>query len=192
MSKQITLYDTTLRDGTQGEYVNLSAEDKLRILKKLDDFGIEYVEGGWPGSNPKDARFFEMARKMAFQNTRLTAFGSTCRPGTNPQDDQNIKALLKTEVESVAIFGKNWDLHATEILKVSLSENLDMIRATVAYLKEEGLEVIYDAEHFFDGYKVNRAYAMEALKAAEEAGADAIVLCDTNGGSMPLEIQGIV
>jgi len=192
MSNQITLYDTTLRDGTQGEYVNLSAEDKLRIAKKLDDFGIPYVEGGWPGSNPKDTRFFEMARKTDFKNTRLTAFGSTCRPGIGPEKDQNIKALLKTEMESVAIFGKNWDLHATEILKVSLGENLDMIRETVAYLKKEGREVIYDAEHFFDGYKVNRAYAMDAIKAAEEAGADAIVLCDTNGGSMPLEIQEIV
>lgn len=192
MSNQITLYDTTLRDGTQGEYVNLSAEDKLRIAQKLDDFGIAYVEGGWPGSNPKDTRFFEMARKVDFKNTRLTAFGSTCRSGIRPENDQNITALLKTEVGSVAIFGKTWDLHATEILKVSLEENLGMIRETVAYLKKEGREVIYDAEHFFDGYKTNHEYAMGTLKAAEEAGADAIVLCDTNGGSMPSEIQSIV
>lgn len=192
MYKQITLYDTTLRDGTQGEQVNLSAEDKLRIAKKLDDFGIPYVEGGWPGSNPKDARFFEMVQKVDFKNARLTAFGSTRRPGTAPEMDQNIRALLKTETETVTIFGKSWDLHATEILKASLKENLMMIEETVAYLKGKRREVIYDAEHFFDGYKANPSYAMKTLAAAQEGGADVIVLCDTNGGSMPQEIEEIM
>ena len=138
MAKQIILYDTTLRDGTQGEEVNLSAEDKLRIAHKLDEFGIHYVEGGWPGSNPKDARFFEMARKASFKTTRLTAFGSTRRSQIRPEDDQSIQALLRTELETVTIFGKSWDLHATEILGVSLDENLAMIEDTVAYLKSRG------------------------------------------------------
>jgi len=192
MHKQITLYDTTLRDGTQGEQVNLSAEDKLRIARKLDDFGIPYVEGGWPGSNPKDARFFEMAQKADLKNASLTAFGSTRRPGTAPEMDENIRALLKTETETVTIFGKSWDLHATEILKVSLEENLIMIEETVAYLKRKRREVIYDAEHFFDGYKANPSYAMKTLAAAQDGGADVIVLCDTNGGSMPREIEEIM
>ncbi|MBW2616710.1 MAG: citramalate synthase [Deltaproteobacteria bacterium] len=192
MRNQITLYDTTLRDGTQGEQVNFSAEDKLRIAKKLDDFGISYIEGGWPGSNPKDVRFFEMAREADFKKSRVTAFGSTRRPGTAPHEDDNIRALLKTEMETVTIFGKSWDLHATEILGVSLKENLTMIKETVAYLKEKGREVIYDAEHFFDGHQANPSYAMETLKAAQEGGADTVVLCDTNGGRMPRKIAEIV
>ena len=192
MRSQITLYDTTMRDGTQGEQVNLSAEDKFRIVKKLDDFGIPYVEGGWPGSNPKDVRFFEMARVADFKKTRITAFGSTHRPGISPHEDDNIRALLETEMETVTIFGKSWDLHATEILGVSLKENLRMIKETVTYLKSEGRKVIYDAEHFFDGHQANPSYAMETLKAAQEGGADTIVLCDTNGGGMPREIAEIV
>ncbi len=192
MSNKITLYDTTLRDGTQGEQVNFSAEDKLRIARKLDGFGISYVEGGWPGSNPKDARFFEMAQEVDFKNARFTAFGSTRRPGTAPEMDENIRALLKTETETVTIFGKSWDLHATEILKASLEENLMMIEETVAYLKGNRREVIYDAEHFFDGYKANPSYAKKTLAAAQEGGADVIVLCDTNGGSMPQEIEEIM
>ncbi|MBW2032825.1 MAG: citramalate synthase [Deltaproteobacteria bacterium] len=192
MRSQITLYDTTMRDGTQGEQVNLSAEDKFRIAKKLDDFGIPYVEGGWPGSNPKDVRFFEMATEADFKKARITAFGSTHRPGITPHEDDNIQALLKTEMETVTIFGKSWDLHATEILGVSLKENLKMIKETVAYLKGKGREVIYDAEHFFNGYEANPSYGMETLAAAQEGGADIIVLCDTNGGSMPREIEEIV
>ena len=192
MSNKITLYDTTLRDGTQGEQVNLSAEDKLRIARKLDGFGISYIEGGWPGSNPKDARFFEMAQEVDFKNSRFTAFGSTRRPGTTPEKDENIRALLKTETETLTIFGKSWDLHATEILKASLEENLMMIEETVAYLKGKTREVIYDAEHFFDGYKANPSYAMKTIAAAEKGGADVIVLCDTNGGSMSREIEEIV
>jgi len=192
MSKKIVLYDTTLRDGTQGEQISLSAEDKLRIARKLDDFGVHYIEGGWPGSNPKDARFFEMVRTVSFKNTRLTAFGSTRRGQTDPGEDQNIRALLKTEVEAVTIFGKSWDLHASEILGVSLDENLAMVEDTLAFLKKQGREVIYDAEHFFDGYKNNPAYALKTLKAAIHGGADMIVLCDTNGGTLPHEIQAIM
>jgi 2-isopropylmalate synthase len=192
MTNQIALYDTTLRDGTQGEQVNLSAEDKLRIAHKLDEFGIQYVEGGWPGSNPKDARFFEMARKTDFKKTRLTAFGSTRRAQTLPEKDRNIKALLKTETETVTIFGKSWDLHATEILGASLDENLAMIEDTVAYLKKMDREVIYDAEHFFDGYRYNPDYALKTVKAAVNGGADVIVFCDTNGGTMTHELQRIM
>ncbi|HDZ23479.1 MAG TPA: citramalate synthase [Desulfobacteraceae bacterium] len=192
MSKQIILYDTTLRDGTQGEQVNLSAEDKLRIAKKLDDFGIRYIEGGWPGSNPKDARFFEMARNTSFRSARLTAFGSTRRADTRPEDDENIRALLNTGTETVTVFGKSWDLQASQILGVSLDENAAMIDDSISFLKSKGLEVIYDAEHFFDGYKKNPAYALKTLKAAVNGGADMIVLCDTNGGSMPHEIHNIM
>ena len=192
MSKQIILYDTTLRDGTQGEQVNLSAEDKLRIAKKLDDFGIRYIEGGWPGSNPKDARFFEMARNTSFRSARLTAFGSTRRADTRPEDDENIRALLNTGTETVTVFGKSWDLQASQILGVSLDENAAMIDDSISFLKSKGLEVIYDAEHFFDGYKKNPAYALDTLKAAVNGGADMIVLCDTNGGSMPHEIHNIM
>ena len=192
MTRQIVLYDTTLRDGTQGEQVNLSAEDKLRIAHKLDEFGIQYVEGGWPGSNPKDARFFEMARKTDFKKIRLTAFGSTRRPQAVPEKDRNIEALLKAETETVTIFGKSWDLHATEILGASLDENLAMIEDTVAYLKNQDRRVIYDAEHFFDGYKHNPDYALKTIKSAANGGADMIVFCDTNGGTMTHELQRII
>jgi 2-isopropylmalate synthase len=192
MSEQIMLYDTTLRDGTQGEQVNLSAEDKLRIAERLDDFGFHYVEGGWPGSNPKDARFFDLAKGKSLNSAKLVAFGSTRLLRQRPDKDTHIQALLKTEVETVAIFGKSWDLHATEILGVSLGENAAMIEDTVTYLKKQGRELIYDAEHFFDGYKENPAYALKTLEAATNGGADLIVLCDTNGGCMPHEIQRIL
>ncbi|MBW1851197.1 MAG: citramalate synthase [Deltaproteobacteria bacterium] len=192
MSTKITIYDTTLRDGTQGEQVNLSAEDKLRIAKKLDEYGIPYIEGGWPGSNPKDVRFFELARKNPLKSARITAFGSTRRANIHPEDDRNIRALLETEAETVTVFGKSWDLHASQILEVSLDENVAMIEESVAYLKENGREVIYDAEHFFDGYKHNPDYALRAINAAMNGGADIIVLCDTNGGSMPEEISDIM
>ncbi|MFO7986294.1 MAG: citramalate synthase [Desulfatiglandaceae bacterium] len=189
MSEQILLYDTTLRDGTQGEYVNLSAEDKFKIARKLDDFGIHYIEGGWPGSNPKDVRFFDMVRNCRFETSRLSAFGSTHRPGTPPEADQNIQALLKAETPAVTVFGKCWDLHASGILGISLDENLDLIHDTILYLKGESREVIFDAEHFFDGFKGNPAYALSTLEAAQTAGADRVVLCDTNGGAMPDDIR---
>jgi 2-isopropylmalate synthase len=188
MGRQITLYDTTLRDGTQGEKIAISAEDKLRILGKLDEFEIPYVEGGWPGSNPKDVRFFKMARKVPLKATRLTAFGSTRRAQTKAEDDRHIKALLKTEVETVAVFGKSWDLHASKILGASLEENLDMIEDTISYLKKQGRLVVYDAEHFFDGYKHNPTYALRTIEAAVKGGADTVVLCDTNGGTLPHDI----
>ncbi|MFC1891123.1 citramalate synthase [Thermodesulfobacteriota bacterium] len=192
MSKNILLYDTTLRDGTQGEQVTLSAEDKLRIAQKLDEMGIHYIEGGWPGSNPRDARFFEMAKSVTFKNSRLTAFGSTRRSGTTSEKDQNIQSLLGAETGAVCIFGKSWDLHATEILGVSLEENLAMIEDTVACLKKQGKEVLYDAEHFFDGFKNNPDYAFKTISAAVSGGADMIVLCDTNGGILPHQVREIM
>jgi 2-isopropylmalate synthase len=191
MTRTVKLYDTTLRDGTQGEQITLSAEDKLKIARKLDEFGIHYIEGGWPGSNPKDARFFEMARSVAFRTARLTAFGSTRRAGTKAEDDENIRALLDTGTETVTIFGKSWDIHALEILGVTLEENIAMIQDTVAYLKTCGREVIYDAEHYFDGYGKNPSYALRTVRAAQEGGADVIVLCDTNGGCMPEDMKSI-
>jgi 2-isopropylmalate synthase len=192
MTKKIMIYDTTLRDGTQGEQVNLSAEDKLRVAKKLDEIGIHYIEGGWPGSNPKDARFFDMVRNSSFKTSRMTAFSSTRRSGVIPEDDASIKAILEAGTGTVTVFGKSWDLHATEILGVSLEENLQMIEDTLVYLKNQKKEVIYDAEHFFDGYKRNPEYAMRTVKAAMNGRADMIVLCDTNGGTLPHEIKVIM
>jgi 2-isopropylmalate synthase len=192
MEREILIYDTTLRDGTQGEEVTLSAEDKVRIARKLDDFGIHYIEGGWPGSNPKDERFFQLAKEIDFKNAHLTAFSSTRRARLRPEEDDNIQAILKTETDTVTIFGKTWDLHATRILKVSLDENLSMIEDTVTYLKRQDRQVIFDAEHFFDGYKHNPQYALKAIEAAEMGGADFIVLCDTNGGNMPDQVSAAV
>jgi 2-isopropylmalate synthase len=185
----ILLYDTTLRDGTQGENINFSAEEKLKIAKRLDDIGLHYIEGGWPGSNPRDKKFFDLAASVDFRNARLTAFGSTRRPGIAPQDDANVSALIESGTPVVTIFGKTWDLHVEKIMDNTLDENLAMIGDTVAYLKSQRREVIYDAEHFFDGYKENPDYAMETLYAALDAGADALVLCDTNGGTLPFDID---
>ena len=192
MTRKILLYDTTLRDGTQGEHINLSAEDKIKIAHRLDEMGFHYIEGGWPGSNPKDARFFDMIKNYSFKTARLTAFGSTRRSQITPEEDPNIKAILEAETETVTVFGKSWDLHATEILGISLDENLDMIEDTLVYLKSRQREVIYDAEHFFDGYKHNPGYAIKTLKAAINGGADMIILCDTNGGTLPHEIHNIM
>jgi 2-isopropylmalate synthase len=189
---QILIYDTTLRDGTQGEQVTFSAEEKLRIAKRLDDVHFHYIEGGWPGSNPKDMRFFEMAKTVKFKNAKLTAFSSTRKPHVRPETCPNLKALIRAETPAVAIFGKTWDLHVTDILKISLEENLSMISDSIAYLKSTGKEVLFDAEHFFDGYKHNPRYAVRVVKAALKAGADRIVYCDTNGGTMPHEIAEIV
>jgi 2-isopropylmalate synthase len=192
MTKEILLYDTTLRDGTQGEEVSLSAEDKLRIARKLDEMGVHYVEGGWPGSNPRDARFFEMSRDVSFRGARLAAFGSTRRPFIRTEEDQNIQALLDTGTRTVTLFGKSWDLHATEIIGATLEENIAMIRESVGYLKGQGREVIYDAEHFFDGYKSNPSYAIRTIEAAMQGNADIVVLCDTNGGALPHEVSAIM
>ncbi|MFP4031087.1 MAG: citramalate synthase [Desulfococcaceae bacterium] len=180
----VLIYDTTLRDGTQGESINFSAEDKIRIARRLDEIGIHYIEGGWPGSNPRDRKFFELARKERFVHARLTAFGSTRRPGLLPGDDENLRELLASETPAVAVFGKTWDLHV-KLMRNTLEENLAMIRDTVAFLKGRGREVIYDAEHFFDGFRDNPEYALSTLRAAADGGADFLVLCDTNGGSLP-------
>lgn len=185
----VLIYDTTLRDGTQGEQINFSAEEKLRIAQRLDDVGFQYIEGGWPGSNPKDMRFFEMARGVNFKNARLAAFGSTRKAGLSVEDCPNIQALLKADTHVVTIFGKTWDFHVTEILGISLEENLSIIYESVNYLKSQGKEVIYDAEHFFDGYKNNPEYALKTIQSAFSAGADMIVPCDTNGGTLPWEVE---
>ena len=188
----IHLYDTTLRDGTQGEDVNFSAEEKIMIAQRLDDFGIHYIEGGWPGSNPRDMQFFELAQQIDFKHAKLAAFGSTRKPGFATGDDPNVKALLAARTPVVTIFGKSWDLHVGKIMGNTLEENLAMIHDTVAYLKYHSREVIYDAEHFFDGYKSNPDYALYTLAAALRGGADCIVLCDTNGGTLTHEIEPII
>ncbi len=188
----VLLYDTTLRDGTQGEDINFSVQDKIRIAKKLDEFGIHYIEGGWPGSNPRDKLFFESAKRVVFKNARLAAFGSTRKPNSIAENDPNVCALLESETPVVTVFGKSWQLHVREVMNNTLEENLNMIRDTVACLKKNGREVVYDGEHFFDGYKDNREYALETLSAAFFAGADFFVLCDTNGGTLPFELESIV
>ncbi|MBN1662889.1 MAG: citramalate synthase [Deltaproteobacteria bacterium] len=188
----ILIYDTTLRDGTQGEQINFSAEEKIRIAKKLDDLSFHYIEGGWPGSNPKDMRFFELAKKVKFRHARLAAFGSTRKAHTKPEDCPNIAALLQAETPACAVVGKSWDLHVTDILGVSLNENLAMIRDTVSYLKNHDKEVIFDAEHLFDGFVHNPAYACDVIRTAFAAGADMICLCDTNGGSLPHEVEAVI
>jgi 2-isopropylmalate synthase len=187
----IYLYDTTLRDGAQREGISFSAKDKLKIARRLDEMGFHYVEGGWPGSNPKDVEFFEQARALHFQNATLAAFGSTRRVNTRPEEDANLQALLAAETRAVALVGKSWELHVRGVLETTLDENLRMIGESVAFLKTQGREVIYDAEHFFDGYKADSAYALHTLRAAQEAGADCLVLCDTNGGCLPWEIEEI-
>lgn len=189
---QIHLFDTTLRDGTQSEGLSLSLEDKLKITKLLDAFGIAFVEGGYPGSNPKDVEYFERVKSLPLQQTKVTAFGSTRRAGIDASADPNLQALVQAQTPAVCIYGKSWPLHVTEVLRTTLDENLAMIRSSVAFLKAAGKEVIYDAEHFFDGYKADRAYALAALAAAAEAGADWLTLCDTNGGSLPGFIAKVV
>lgn len=189
---KVTLYDTTLRDGTQAEGISLSVEDKLKITSLLDNFGVDYIEGGWPGSNPKDAEYFERVHNLPLKNARIAAFGSTCRVNSTPDEDENIQALMKAKTPVVTIVGKSWTLHVTDVLRTTLAENLRMIRETIAYTKSQGKEVVYDAEHFFDGYKANPEYTLATLKAAVDGGADLVVLCDTNGGSMPWEIESII
>jgi 2-isopropylmalate synthase len=189
--KQVFIYDTTLRDGTQREGISLSLDDKLKIAQRLDDFGVDYIEGGWPGSNPKDVAFFERARDLDLKHARIAAFGATAHKHTDPEVDANCQALLKAETPVVTLVGKSWDLHVYDVLETTLEENLAMIGKTVAYFKQHDKEVIYDAEHFFDGYKANSEYALQTLQAAAENGADLLVLCDTNGGTMPWEIEDL-
>src|SRR3984957_7439983 len=190
-ASQTRLYDTTPGDGTPGEGILCSVQDKIRIAEKLAAFGIHYIEGGWPGSNPKDIAFFEEAKGRNWGHAKICAFGSTCRPRVSPEKDPQVLLLLDAATPVVTIVGKSWRLHVEQILGVSLAENLRMIRDTVAYLKSAGREVILDAEHFFDGYKEDQDQAMAAIAAARDAGADMVVLCDTNGGSMVHEVSEI-
>ena len=182
---QLRLYDTTLRDGTQREGLSLSVDDKVKIARTLDGLGVHYIEGGWPGSNPKDAEFFRRIRAVPLANARVAAFGSTRRAGIRCEDDASLRALVDAETPVATLVGKSSTLHVERILETSRVENLRMISDSVAFLKRLGREVIYDAEHFFDGYRLDRAYALETLAAAAEAGADWLVLCDTNGGELP-------
>lgn len=186
--KKIEIFDSTLRDGAQSEGISYSVQDKLSIVKTLDDFGVHYIEAGNPGSNPKDIEFFEKVKSLTLKNSTLCAFGSTRRKNIKVEEDENVASLLKADTKAVAIFGKSWELHIREILKVSLEENLELITDTISYLKSKGKEVIFDAEHFFDGYKSNPSYALTVLENALKAGADVLALCDTNGGTLPNEI----
>lgn len=191
MKPEVEIYDTTLRDGSQGEGINFSVMDKLRIAEKLDAFGIHYIEGGWPGSNPKDIEFFAEARHRKFKRARLAAFGSTRRKGVMVESDDQVRLLLEARTPVITIFGKTWLLHVKEVLRTTPEENLAMIGDTVRFLKDHGKFVIYDAEHAFDGYKDDPAYALATWQAAEKAGVDFVVLCDTNGGSLPGEVAAI-
>ncbi len=189
--KQLEILDTTLRDGAQSEGISFSVSDKLAIVKVLDRFGVAYIEAGNPVSNPKDMEFFEKARDLSLTNAKLCAFGSTRRKNVAVEDDENVRSLLSANTPAVSIFGKSWDLHVTEVLKATLEENLALVYDTIAYMKQNGREVIFDAEHFFDGYKANPEYAMQVLDAASRAGTDVLCLCDTNGGTDPIEITTI-
>jgi 2-isopropylmalate synthase len=188
----VVLYDTTLRDGTQGENITLSLSDKLRVARMLDEFGFPFIEGGWPGSNPKDVEFFAQARTMRWEQARLAAFGSTRHRANDAEDDPNLRELVAAETPVVTIFGKSWLLHVTEVLGATPAENLDMIGDSVRFVVDRGRECVYDAEHFFDGYEADRDYALATLRAARQAGARTVVLCDTNGGTLTNRLVDIV
>ena len=192
MIKKIDIYDTTLRDGSQGEGISFSVEDKVKIAKRLDAFGIDYIEGGWPGSNPKDVEFFERMKSVTLTHAKLAAFGSTRRPNRRAEDDPNLQQLLDAGTSVITFVGKAWDFHVTEALRLPLEENLAMIADTVTFYKAHGKETIFDAEHFFDGWKRNPSYAAQCLDAALSAGVDYVALCDTNGGTLPNEIGLII
>jgi 2-isopropylmalate synthase len=192
MKRTVAIYDTTLRDGAQAEDLNFSVEDKIRVARKLDAFGVHYIEGGWPGSNPRDVEFFKEMRRVKLGKAKLAAFGSTRRARLKVSEDPSIRSLVTSGAPVATIFGKTWDLHVLKALKTTLPENLAMIGESVAYLKKHMDEVVYDAEHFFDGYKANPDYAVRTLLAAEAAGADCLVLCDTNGGTLPHEVEEII
>ncbi len=187
--KPVVLYDTTLRDGTQGENITLSLADKIRVARMLDEYGMPFIEGGWPGSNPKDIEFFAEAKKMTWTNAKLAAFGSTRHKNNTAAQDPFLIELVRAETPVVTIFGKSWTLHAIEVLGASLEQNLDMIAESVGWVREQGRIVVYDAEHYFDGYKADREYALSTLRAARQAGARDIVLCDTNGGTLTNELR---
>jgi 2-isopropylmalate synthase len=188
----IQIYDTTLRDGTQREGISLSCDDKLRVARRLDELGVTFIEGGWPGSNPKDAEFFERARDQQWQRARIAAFGSTCRAGIEPEADANLRALVDSGAPVCTVVGKTWTLHVTDVLRTSLDENLRLVEQSLAWLRAHDRRVIYDAEHFFDGWRADPAYALETLRAAVRGGAETVVLCDTNGGSLPWQIEEAV
>jgi 2-isopropylmalate synthase len=181
----VEIYDTTLRDGSQGEGINFSAMDKLRIAEKLDAFGVHYIEGGWPGSNPKDMEFFKQAARRKWKRARIAAFSMTRRKVVAVESDELMRQILEAETPVATIVGKSWLLHVLEVIRAKPDENLAMIADTVRYLKDQGKTVIYDAEHAFDGYKDNAEYALATWQAAKDAGADCICLCDTNGGCLP-------
>jgi 2-isopropylmalate synthase len=189
---KIRLFDSTLRDGSQGEGISFSVADKLKIVSIMDELGIDYVECGNPGSNEKDREFFKEVKNLEIKHAKLVAFGSTRRKGIRAEDDENVKSLLEAKTDTVAIFGKSWDLHVEKIINATKPENLEMIRDTIRFFKSNGKEVVYDAEHFFDGYESDSTYALNTLRAAEEAGADVIVLCDTNGGTLPDRLKEII
>jgi 2-isopropylmalate synthase len=188
----VEIYDTTLRDGTQMEGMSLSCDDKLRIADHLDSLGVTFIEGGWPGSNPKDVEFFERAKDVSWKNVTIAAFGSTCRAQLCAEDDPQLQTLIAAETPVCTIFGKTWNMHVTDVLRTSLEENLRMVEESVAFLRQSERRVIYDAEHFFDGYKSDAGYAIETLRAAASGGAETLVLCDTNGGSMPWEVEEMI
>ena len=193
MKKHIEIYDTTLRDGTQGEGVNVSLADKLALTESLDWLGVDFIEGGWPGSNPKDEAYFEQVKELQLNTAKITAFGSTRRARVTCAEDANLNKLVAAGADVCCIFGKTWDLHVTDALRIELADNLLMIEESVAYLREQtGKPVFYDAEHFFDGYKANPEYALDTLAAAERGGAERFILCDTNGGALPHEIEAAI
>jgi 2-isopropylmalate synthase len=187
----LEIYDTTLRDGAQAEDVSFSAEDKVCIAQKLDELGVHFIEGGWPGANPKDIEFFRMIKTIPLKHAAVIAFGSTRKAGNTVRKDPNLQALLAAETKTITLFGKTWSLHVTDALGISLAKNLELIADSVAYLRSKGRRVFYDAEHFFDGYKTNPDYALATIRKAVEAGAERVILCDTNGGTMPWEIREI-
>ena len=188
----VEVLDTTLRDGAQTSGVSFTLQDKLSITRKLDDLGVSYIEGGWPGSNPKDIRYFKEVKKLELSNSRVAAFGSTRKGGISSGEDSNLRAILDSDVETAVIFGKSWKLHVAKVLKISNEENIKCIAESISFLKGHGLEVIFDAEHFFDGYKDDKDYALKVLKTARDSGAKVVVLCDTNGGTLTQEVAPIV
>ncbi|MDD5173524.1 MAG: citramalate synthase [Candidatus Omnitrophica bacterium] len=189
---KVELYDTTLRDGAQSEGISFSVADKLKICAKLDELGVDFIEGGWPGANPKDMEFFRKAKNLRLGNSEIVAFGSTCRANIRASSDTVLKGLLSAGTKHITIFGKSWDLHVRDVFKVDLDENLRMISDSISYLRSKGKRIFYDAEHFFDGYKSNREYALKTLKAARDAGAERIILCDTNGGTVTTQVFEII
>ena len=192
MAPRVTIYDTTLRDGAQTVGIAFSLQDKIRIARELDKINVDYIEGGWPGANPKDSLFFEEIRRTELHHAKIAAFSSTRRSKTLPQNDQIIQALIASKADVLTVFGKTWDFHVTKALGIPLEENLEIIHSTISYLKEKGFTVFFDGEHFLDGYKANPEYALQCFLAAEKGGADQLVLCDTNGGTLPQEIISIV